>query len=309
MKRMLSAVLAMTLCASLFSGCIFRQPTVGPDPTRSAGTQETQAVPGSKEAVSVPDVKELFKNAYSRLQNEKEVSMHMDMTVEIQMSVMGQSVDVTLDGDLDTAKQDEYQHVILSMQTTAYGQTQGTYSEQYIAPASGDHYDVYSNDGSGWTTQTLPKGSVQLSDNAAGLLSEKLAEFLTLRSGTETYNGRDCYVADGSISWEDVQAMEGMGEMFGQLGSEDAGDLSDIRFHVVYYFDVNDGSLQGEVMDGAEAMAEVVDRAMKQSFGTQTDVQIDIKIPVFSVELNEIRYEASGAVVPQEVIDMATDQT
>ena len=176
----------------------------------------------------------------------------------------------------------------------------------------GDGITVYTNTGSGWTKYTSSAESSESSVTAgiADVFKAVTSTDMSLRENTETYNGREVYVIDLSLSGEAVDILTGgslessLSELFGE---DTQIDMSGVRASVVLKV-YKDTKLPAEIdLDLGSSLQSALDAAAeKLSSGVSAIIDIDItmEIKTHTVKLTFDSYNTVDSIeIPQEALD------
>ncbi|MBO4288930.1 MAG: hypothetical protein J5865_02365 [Lachnospiraceae bacterium] len=279
-------LISMMTAALLLTGCIFKNPPIlGP-----------AFVP--EENVTV---ERLFEAATAKCQTANTISQKETMELEMEISLMGQKISMSISADVAVDSQGENHHVLTTVNAAAYGTTQKQTLEIYAVPGDIDgKVVVYQNAGTGWTKESTDQPPVNI-NKAESILTPELAAKMTLQPETAQFNGKECHVVTGKVGWEDINAYADLSQLTDAMGEGVELDLSDIYFEVLYYFAADDLSLQGTSMEGTDAISEVFERLMNAVAGMEIDMEISAFSAVATTDYDVI----DEVTVPEEVLNEA----
>ena len=208
-----------------------------------------------------PVTKDALMGAYrTKAEAATGLAYKMLMDMKIGMSVMGQSQDVAMNGEMSVEATNEAAHISGSMVSSSQGQTETTKTETYTIK-NGDAFDVYTLVDGTWYKTTAPE--LKTSDIQGILALQDVSKMEMVEAENE-------YVVNGTVTLAEIFSaiqnyiggMEGLTEGL-DLSKLDLSGVAPAK--TVYHFDKQTQEVTGIDIDMTDCMQALMEQLMKLS--------------------------------------------
>jgi len=241
----------------------------------------------------------LMKEANENIAKIESAEMNVSMDMQADISVMGMTLDMDINADIDMVMTNDPMivHSKGTMTVNAMGESENTTIESY-SEQDGSKSIIYNKleDGSWEKTEgdSLEGTADLFSDTEIG----DMIESLELAEDTESVNQIESYKISGEVKGSVIE--ESLNSIFGdQEGAEMFGnlDLDDATVPVEYYIAKADRKPVKVSMDLKDIIKDSMEQVMKESMG---DVEVDIEMSVDTC-IMEITYLSFDSVDKIEI--------
>ena len=243
----------------------------------------------------------------------------MNMGMEISLSILGQSMDISMTMDTEVSFHDNVNYSKGIMTTTMTGLDDEVVETEGYTVMEGDTFTTYSLSDGKWTKMEMQKPEIKTSlDTIKMLIDPENIGKIVLQEELDTYNGKEVYVLTISdcnypeLASEYVNSQ--FGDLFGDVEMSEI-DLSGIVMQVTLKV-YKDTKLPAVLtVDFGDSMTTVMDSVMDAMMGALSgeiegfdisgifeQIEMNVDVPAMMTTITFDEYNIDPIVVPKEAL-------
>lgn len=294
-SKILAALLALCMMVA-FAACDAAPAASDSTPASAPESQPAESTPA--EGGASTDASALVAEAATNMEAADGVSY--DMTMDMDMTVMGQQVTTTMDGTISMVQEPLQLSMVMDVETAGQAMQMEMYAVQ-----DGDTVTMYTKMGDEWTETTATVEDVKSQANADAAANYLNGLQDVTIEGDETIGGVECVKVSGVVTGDDAQEAMAQGgglDTFAQSGVDLSAILDSMSVPVTVWISKDGGDMMRMEMDMTQTMNDMLDIIFASVDTSELEgVTLDYSVDGFTMTMEYTAFEGVSVPVPEGI--------